>query len=308
VDSTLGGLIVLLAAITAGGVALAALLGALVSRTSLAPIRRFTARTEEIAGRPELLGRRLTVDSDDELGRLARSYNTTLEALERSVTSQRQLVSDASHELRTPLASLRTNLEVLLRRDRLGVQDRRELTHDLVEQTDELTLLVEDVVELARNGEPEPRLEDVRIDEVAAEAVERVRPHAAGVRFEADLGEPSVVHGEPERLGRAVRNLLENAVKWSPPEGTVEVSVRGETVSVRDHGPGFDADDLQHVFERFYRARGARSTPGSGLGLAIVRQIADAHGAAVSAVNAPGGGAMLRIRFRDGDGAGPIDA
>jgi two-component system sensor histidine kinase MprB len=302
VDSTLRGLILLLAAITAGGVALAAALGHLVSRTSLAPIRRFTARTEEVASGPELVGRRLPVESEDELGRLARSYNTTLEALERSVAAQRRLVSDASHELRTPLASLKANLEVLLRKDRLAAGDRRELTRDLTEQADELTLLVEDVVELARNGEPERRLEDVRLDEVVAEAVERARRHALGIGFEAGLDGPTVVRGEPERLGRAVRNLLDNAARWSPPGGTVEVRLRGTRLGVRDHGPGIDPHDLPHVFERFYRARGARGRPGSGLGLAIVRQVADAHGAKVSAANAPGGGALMRLWFPDGDG------
>jgi two-component system sensor histidine kinase MprB len=297
VDSTLHGLVLLLAAITAGGVALAAGLGYFVSRTSLAPIMRFTARTEEIAGDPELVGRRLPVESDDELGRLARSYNTTLEALESSVAAQRQLVSDASHELRTPLASLKANLEVLLRNGPLETQDRRELTRDLTEQTDELTLLVEDVVELARNGQPQPRMEDVRLDELVVDAIERARPHASETRFEVDIDKPAVVRGEPERLGRAVRNLLDNAAKWSPAHGTVEVRVRGGTLSVRDHGPGIPPDDLPHVFERFYRARDARGRPGSGLGLAIVRQVADAHHARVSAVNAPGGGALVRIWF-----------
>jgi two-component system, OmpR family, sensor histidine kinase MprB len=297
VDSTLHGLTLLLAAITAAGAVLAALLGRFVSRTSLAPIRRFTERTEEIAGSPELVGRRLPVESDDELGRLALSYNTTLEALERSVAAQRQLVSDASHELRTPLASLRANLEVLLRGGPLGAEDRRELTSDLTEQADQLTLLVDDVVELARNGHPEPRSEDVRLDELVTDAVERMRPHAPGISFELEIERPALVQGEPERLGRAIRNLLDNAAKWAPPESAVEVRIRGGMVSVRDHGPGIPPEDLPRVFERFYRAPGARGRPGSGLGLAIVRQVADAHDARVDAVNAPGGGALVRMRF-----------
>lgn len=295
IESTLNGLILLLGAITAGGIALAAVLGGVLARTSLAPIRRFTARTEQIAAEHEHLGRRLPSGSDDELGRLARSYNSTLEALERSVDAQRQLVSDASHELRTPLASLKANLEVLLQRDRLSESDQRELTGDLVEQLDELTLLVEDVVELARNGEPVVRLQSVRLDELVSEAVQRTSRHAAHVRFEFACGGPSVVRGEPERLGRAVRNLLENAAKWSPPHGTVHVLVKGGTLVVRDGGPGIEEADLPHVFERFYRAPAARSTSGSGLGLAIVKQVADAHGASVSAANAPGGGAVLSL-------------
>lgn len=297
VESTLNGLILLLGAIAAGGIALAAVLGGVVARTSLAPIRRFTARTEEIAAEHEHLGRRLPVESDDELGRLARSYNSTLDALESSVGAQRRLVSDASHELRTPLASLRANLEVLLQRDRLSEADQSELTGDLIEQLDDLTLLVEDVVELARNGEAAPRLQSVRLDEVVSEAVERMSRHAVGVRFELATNGPSVVQGEPERLGRAVRNLLENAAKWSPPQGTVQVSVKGGALVVADRGPGIDAADLPHIFERFYRAPAARSTSGSGLGLAIVKQIADAHAASVTAENAPEGGAVLTISF-----------
>lgn len=295
VESTLNGLILLLGAIAAGGIALAAVLGGVVARTSLAPIRRFTERTEEIAAEHEHFGRRLPVEGNDELGRLARSYNSTLQALERSVASQRQLVSDASHELRTPMASLRANLELLLQRDRLSEADQRELTDDLIEQMDELTMLVDDVVELARNGEPVPRPQSVRLDEVVSEAVERMGRHAGQVRFELASNGPSLVRGEPERLGRAIRNLLENAAKWSPPQGVVHVGVQGGTVVVRDEGPGIDPADLPHVFERFYRAPAARSTAGSGLGLAIVKQIADVHGGSVSAANAPGGGAVLTL-------------
>lgn len=294
VDSTLNGLILLLGAIAAGGIALAAVLGGIVAQTSLAPIRRFTERTEEIAAEHERLGQRLPVSSDDELGRLARSYNSTLEALESSVAAQRQLVSDASHELRTPLASLRANLEVLLRqRGRLNDREQSELTSDLVEQVDELTALVEDVVELARHGEPAVNPQTVSLEELVSEAVQRMERHASDVSFEMASNGVSIVYGEPERLGRAIRNLLENAVKWSPKEGVIEVSVRDGTVLVRDHGPGIDAVDLPHIFERFYRAPGARSRSGSGLGLAIVKQIAEAHHASVSATNAPDGGAAL---------------
>ncbi len=303
VDSALRSLIWILAAITVGGIALAAVLGTLVSRAALSPIRRFTSRTEKLAGNPDLVGRRMPVERDDELGRLAGSYNITLEALERSVQAQRSLVSDASHELRTPLASLRTNLEVLLREGELSGVDRRELAHDLLEQSDELTWLIEDVVELARDGEPERSLEDVRLDEVVDEAIEQVRPHVDGIEFHVEMSAPAVLNAEPQRLGRAVRNLLDNAAKWSPPGGKVEVTVDGSVVSVRDHGPGIDPDDIPHVFERFYRASATRGTPGSGLGLAIVRQVAEASGGWVSAENAIDGGALMRVRFGRANGS-----
>jgi two-component system, OmpR family, sensor histidine kinase MprB len=293
VDSVLHGLLLLLAGITVGGVALAAVLGGLVSKASLRPVRRFTEETESIASAPDL-GRRLDAANDDELGRLARSFNSTLEALERSVVAQRHLVADASHELRTPLASLRTNLEVLLTERELPVAERRELLRDLVEQADELTLLVGDIVDLARRGEPIEAYDDVPVHELVERAVTRARRHAPDVQYELAV-EPLVVHGVPERLDRAVSNLLDNAAKWSPPGGTVDVRLREGELVVRDHGPGFENGDLPYVFDRFYRANDARMLPGSGLGLAIVRQVAEAHGGSVKAENAPGGGAVLRF-------------
>jgi two-component system sensor histidine kinase MprB len=297
VDSVLRELLVILAIVAAGGIALAAVLGALVSRASLAPVRRFTDETESIAGGADL-SRRLPDDGkDDELGRLARSYNATLDALQRSSDAQRQMVSDASHELRTPLASLKANLELLLRgEDRLPDRDRAELERDLVEQIDEVTSLVDDVVELARRGEPEQLLDDVDLEAIVAAEIERARRHAPSHSFEASLS-PCTVRGVPERIARAVHNLLDNAAKWSPEGSAVEVRLSDRALSVRDHGPGFREEDLPFVFDRFYRAADARSRPGSGLGLAIVRQTAESHGAEVEAANAPGGGAVLKLRF-----------
>ncbi|HEX3239661.1 MAG TPA: HAMP domain-containing sensor histidine kinase [Solirubrobacterales bacterium] len=297
VDSVMEQLILILVIVTVGGIGLAALLGTLVSRASLAPVRRFTDETESILEGPDL-SRRLPDAGEDELGRLARSYNATLDALQGSADAQRQMVSDASHELRTPLASLKANLELLLRGERrLGEGDREELERELVEQIDELTLLVDDVVELARRGEPEPMLLDgIELSEIVAGEVERARRHAPGLTFDVQL-EPCAIRGVPERLARAVHNLVDNAAKWSPDGSTVEVSLDGGVLAVRDHGPGFAPEDLPFVFDRFYRARAARSQRGSGLGLAIVRQTAEAHGAEAKAANAPGGGAVLTLSF-----------
>jgi two-component system, OmpR family, sensor histidine kinase MprB len=295
VDNVLDGLVLLLAGITIGGAVLASVLGGLVSRASLRPVQRFTEETESIASAPDL-GRRLDAETDDELGRLARSFNSTLEALERSVAAQRHLVADASHELRTPLASLKTNLEVLLTDRELPIAERRELLRDLVEQADELTLLVGDIVDLARRGEPIEAFDDVPVHELVQRAVARARRHAPDVEYELAL-EPLTVHGVPDRLDRAVSNLLDNAAKWSPRGATVEVRLVGGELVVRDRGPGFKEDDLPFVFDRFYRASDARNLPGSGLGLAIVRQVADAHGAKVNAQNADGGGAVLTLSF-----------
>jgi two-component system sensor histidine kinase MprB len=293
-DRTLSSLRILLGLITGAGILLAALLGWLVSRTALRPVRSFTESTEAVIDEP--LGRRLPEEGDDELGRLARSFNTTIETLESSVESQRQLVADASHELRTPLASLRTNIQVLARANGMPADERERLMHDVVLELDELTALVGDVVDLARGAQPDTLNHELRLDELAAACVDKARRRAPTVDFVEQL-DPAVVRGDPDRLGRAIDNLLDNAAKWNRPGAPVEVSLHGGRLSVRDHGPGIPADDLPRVFDRFYRASEARGLPGSGLGLAIVRQVAEAHGATVSAANAEDGGARMELVF-----------
>jgi two-component system, OmpR family, sensor histidine kinase MprB len=296
-DSVLHRVLWILIGIGVAGIALAAVLGEGVARSALAPVRRFTDRTETIAAAPGDPSRRMDVERDDELGRLAVSFNTTLDALERSVEAQRQLVADASHELRTPIASLRANIQVLDDADRLSPADREALRNDVVAELDELTALVADVVELARGAKPGEALDDVRLDLIVSAQVERAQRRAGdAATFKARI-EPTVVGGEPERISRAVSNLLDNARRWSPPGGVVEVELRDGTLSVRDHGPGFEPGDLPRVFERFFRSDRARSLPGSGLGLAIVRQAAEAHGGSAEASNAPDGGALVRVRF-----------
>jgi two-component system sensor histidine kinase MprB len=220
-----------------------------------------------------------------------------LEALQRSQGAQRQLVADASHELRTPLTSLRTNMEVLARGGPPEAEDRDRLRRDVIVQIEELTGLVADLVELARDEEPEPPpAEELRFDRLVGAAVERAQRHAPHVRFEAEL-EPALVRGVPPRLDRAVANLLDNAAKYSPPGTTVEVRLRDGELTVRDHGPGIAEEERDLVFDRFYRAAEARGRPGSGLGLAIVRQVAESHGGSVRAEAAAGGGALLRMRL-----------
>ncbi|HYN92096.1 MAG TPA: ATP-binding protein, partial [Thermoleophilaceae bacterium] len=296
VDRQLDRVALVLLLVGAAGVLLGAGLAALVARTALAPIARFTRRTEELAGDPDP-SQRIDSDRSDELGRLARSFNTTLDALERSVEAQRQLVADASHELRTPIASLRANIQTLQQAESLPAAERERLRADIVGELDELTALVADVVELARGIKPGELADDVSVDGIVEAVAERARARARdGVKLEVRT-ERTLVRGEPERIQRAVSNLVDNALKWSPEGGTVEIELAGGRLSVRDHGPGFADADLPHVFERFYRAGSARALPGSGLGLAIVRQAAEAHGGEVDAANAPGGGALLRVSF-----------
>ena len=297
VDSALSSQLLLLVVICAAGIALAALLGILVARTALAPIARFTQQTELIAANPERIDReRLEETGGDELARLARTFNTTLEALQRSVEAQRNLVADASHELRTPIASIRANLQLMRDEELLSGEDREALRRDVIDELDELTALVGDVVELARGAKRGGAAGDVRVDAVAEDAIERSRRRVPQLTVRASL-EPTLVHGEGDRIARAISNLLDNAVKWSPDGGVIEVDLHDATLTVRDHGPGFHERDLPFVFDRFHRARDARGKPGSGLGLAIVRQAAEAHGGFVQATNAPDGGAVLRISF-----------
>jgi two-component system sensor histidine kinase MprB len=298
VDSILSSLRLILALVLLGGIAVAAILGRLAARRVLAPLGEVAQAVQHI-GETDDLSRRIRVHADDEVGQLAIRFNAMLVRLEssrseldESVRAQRQLVADASHELRTPVTSLRTNIEVLLANGDLDPEDRRRLLTDVVEQSEELSALVGDLIELARGDQPGPESDEVRLDGIAAESLARARRNAPEVRFEAVL-EPTLIDGVPERLSRALNNLLDNATRHSPPASAVEVRVGPAGVEVRDHGPGVNPDDLPYVFDRFYRGANSRGRQGSGLGLAIVRQVAEQHGGRVSVHNAPDGGAVF---------------
>jgi len=304
VDHTLGRITLFLILIAAGGIAIAGGIGLAVSQAALAPVRRLTKATEKVAETRDL-SERIDARGEDELSRLAASFNTMLAALEESDRAKRQLVSDASHELRTPLTSLRTNIEVLARDRKMPDGEREKLLNDVVSQLSEMTALVTELVELAR-GETHPEeAEDVRLDLLVQEVVTRAQRDFPQVEFVTDL-QPSELHGVPNTIARAVSNLLDNAGKWSPPGGKVEVTVRDGQVIVRDHGPGIEEDDLPYVFDRFYRAPAARKLPGSGLGLAIVKQVAEAHGGGVGAERAEGGGTQMTLRLAGSNGASAI--
>jgi two-component system, OmpR family, sensor histidine kinase MprB len=291
-DEAIRRLGLILGVLGAGGVGLAGGLGLVVTRTATRPVRELSEAAEHVA-RTRDLSRRIEARGGDELSRLAESFNTMLGALERSMRSQRQLVADASHELRTPLTSLRTNVELLSSANgALADDERARMMGSVAVQLDELTGLVGDLVDLARDGELEQQLEPVRLDLLVAEAVGRAQRLHPGRAIHTQLDE-TLVMGSPARLDRAVSNLLDNAEKWSPDGQPIEVRLSDGELTVRDHGPGFSNEDLPRVFDRFYRARSARGLPGSGLGLAIVRQVAEAHGGSVSAGNATDGGAQL---------------
>ena len=297
VDTVLKKLALLLGSVAFVGVLLAVALGWLVARTALVPLNALTDTVEDLAETTDV-SRRLQPGRPDELGRLRRTFNRLLEALESSRRAQSQLVLDASHELRTPLTSLRTNLEVIRRVEELSAEDRSVLVDDVLVQLQELTDIVGDLAELARGDRgPAPR-ELLRLDLLVQDevAVQNTHGRAKDVRFDLAAA-PCWVVAHDDGLRRAVGNLLDNARKWSPPGEPVEVECREGTVVVHDHGPGIATEDLPHIFDRFYRSPAARGLPGSGLGLAIVAQVVKAEGGTIVAENDPGGGARMSMRL-----------
>jgi two-component system, OmpR family, sensor histidine kinase MprB len=283
-----------LALLSVIGVGLAALAGWGVARAGLAPVGRLAAVAEDVTATGDP-GRRVEVNRADELGRLAASFNTMLGALQRSLTAQRQLVSDTSHELRTPLTSLRLNAELLAAEPSLPEPVRREVLDRVVAQVGELGQLVASVTELARDEAQPGPLGEVELDQVVEASLAGARRDWPQTIFTAELEPWPVAGGSTDSLQVAVRNLLDNAAKFGPSGGRVGVCLRAGVITVRDHGPGIAPADLPHVFDRFYRAPSARGIPGSGLGLSIVRQVAERHGGTVRAEAPPGEGTLIRF-------------
>jgi two-component system sensor histidine kinase MprB len=295
IDAALASTRLALIGLAVGAALLAALLGALIARAVLAPLRRLSATVSEVT-RTRDLSRRVALSGSDEIARLAASFDAMLTALEVSLRQQRQLVADASHELRTPLTSLRTNLELLARGQPTDPAERQQVLLELVGQMERLSTLVGDLIDLARDEEATVPVEDVRLDQIVDDAITDMRGRYPRVRFEAAL-DRTTVRGIRPRIARAVTNLLDNAGKWSPAGGVVEVTVHSGEVSVRDHGPGVAPEDAPRVFDRFWRASSARSLPGSGLGLSIVKDVAESHGGSITLEHASGGGARFRLRL-----------
>jgi two-component system sensor histidine kinase MprB len=303
--TTLAKLSVVLLLIGGAGVLLAAIAGTAVARTGLRPVQRLTEATERVANTGDLTP--IPVSGDDELARLTHSFNAMLGAVAESQERQRRLVADAGHELRTPLTSMRTNLELLLASERpnsptLSEEDKAEIQSDVRGQLDELTTLIGDLVELAREDAPQVIHEPVDLVEVVERSLDRARRRASNdVTFDVQL-QPWTLLGDSSALERAVLNLLDNAVKFSPSGSAVRLTLRqvgdgSAVVEVADAGPGIADADLPHVFERFYRSSEARTLPGSGLGLAIVKQVAQRHGGTATAGRAPEGGALFTLRL-----------
>ncbi len=297
IERALDRLKVILLLSSAAGVALAGIAGWAVAANGLRPVRRLTAATERVARTQQL--QPIAVSGSDELARLTTSFNSMLQALDASQRRQRQLVADAGHELRTPLTSLRTNIELIGQaadndERSLSTEERHEIMGDVRSQLEEMTTLVGDLVELARDEPMRRDPEPLDFADVVTQSVDRVRLRAPAVTFDVELA-PWLVFGESQLLERAVTNLLDNAAKWSPDGSTVRVRLDEGVLTVADQGPGIDAADLPHVFDRFYRSSEARTLPGSGLGLSIVRRAADRHGGTVEAASGDGGGTLFTL-------------
>jgi two-component system, OmpR family, sensor histidine kinase MprB len=284
----------LLLGLTLAGALAAALLGRLAANAVLRPVRALAGAVREVSATRDL-NQRIPVSGRDELASLAADFNTMLGALDESQQAQQQLIADASHELRTPLTAHRANIELLARPD-LPVDRRQRVLAAAVRGIEELSTLVGDLIQAARDGRSVDAREPLALDELVAAAVGRAQHRVPELRFERRLESCRFV-GARSRLERAVDNVLDNAVKWSPPGGTVDVRLADGVLTVRDHGPGIAEADLPHVFDRFYRAAAARALPGSGLGLAIVKQTVDDHGGSVAVANADGGGVLVTLRF-----------
>jgi len=306
IDQTLHNLGIVMWAVGLLGVIAAALVGNAVAASGLRPVARLISAAEHVARTEDL--QPIPVTGSDEISRLAQAFNAMLAALARSQDRQRRLVGDAGHELRTPLTSIRTNLDLLAQADKKGglkPEDRQQLLDDVRAQMDELTNLIGDLTELARDTPQVRNAELIELSNVVEDALIKVRRRAPGIEWDVQLT-PFPVWGDERLLGRAVTNLLDNAAKYSVPEratqrsdgqpvGHVTVRLLDGVLTVTDSGPGIAEADLPHVFDRFYRSSEARGRPGSGLGLAIVKHAAEQHGGMIYARNAPGAGAQFTL-------------
>ena len=270
--------------------------GWFIARRTARPIQKLAKAAEHIAATRELTTT-LEISGDSEVRQLAISFNSMLGALRLSREQQQQLIQDASHELRTPLTSLRANSE-LLERENLDTETKNLILRDIRAEVDELAALTGELSSLASDQRLVEQLQIVNLGEAVEEVVDRACRRSGRV-INLERKSPASIRVRPSQLDRAVSNLIDNALKFSPLSGPVEIFVLNSRIEVRDHGPGITDADKPHIFDRFYRAVATRALPGSGLGLAIVKQFADDHDAKIEVVDTLGGGATMIVQFKD---------
>ena len=289
------------------GAAVSSAIGFVIARSAIRPVQRLTEAVTRVTDTNELTP--ITVDGSGELADLGRSFNTMLGTLASSRERQKRLIADAGHELRTPLTALRTNVELLVADERSNMLPegaRGDILRDIAGQLGEFTTLVGDLVHLSREDVVEPHPEPIDLRDVINSAIARAKRRGPSLSFDVELN-PLYLVGEPDSLERAITNLLDNAVKFSPPGGTIHVLLDGDRLRISDQGPGIPDDELPHVFDRFWRSPSARNAPGSGLGLSIVAQTIKAHGGWVKAGRSAEGGAEFIVRL-PGEASPPEEA
>jgi len=268
------------------------ILGWFIAGRLARPIRRLSIVATEVATTRDL-SINVPTKGAGEVGELGRSFSSMMTALSTSLEQQHRLVSDASHELRTPLTALRTNVESLELFREIPEEERRAMIRDIRLEVEELATLTAELVDLAtdqlRSAEP---MATVDLLTLTRDIAERARRRSARPITVIDGG-GNAVDGHANQLLRAISNLVDNAIKYSPEGSPIDITVDGGVIRVRDHGPGIKDIDLPHIFERFYRSQETRSAPGSGLGLAIVADAVNRHQGVVFAANAIDGGAIV---------------
>jgi len=276
------------------GVAGAGLIGFAVAGRVVRPVRRLTEAATRVADTQDV-NQPLDINRDDEFGQLASSFNEMLSALSLSREQQHRLVTDASHELRTPITSLRTNLEYMQRSSSIDADERQQILDDVLFELDQLTGLVTELVDLATDQHQMDEAERIELDELVDAVVQRHRRRTSSrIAYTADSCQ---IMAPPALVERAVSNIIDNAVKWNPPDSLIQVQVQNGVIVVSDSGPGIPVEERENVFERFYRTDEARSLPGSGLGLSIVRHVAESFGGQVRIVDRDEPGATIELSF-----------
>lgn len=302
VDATLTALATLIIVTSAAALAIAAMGGAFLARVALAPIDRVTTTAQKIT-RARDLGRRIKVpNSADEVGRLGATFNEMLARIEELFRGQQRFVADVSHELRSPLTAVRGNLDLLKRGAANDPVERAEVLGAIDTEVERMSRLVSDLLLLARSDAGVPIIKHpVELDTLLLEVYRQTQLTAKGVKVSLGAEDQAIVMGDRDRLKQVLLNLVDNALKYTPPGGEVKLSLTKDDnwvyIAVQDTGIGIAPENIPHLFDRFYRVDRARSRDagGTGLGLAIAKSVIDAHNGKLTVESQPGKGSTFTV-------------